>query len=44
MLWARFFGELYKYELIKRNFLYEKLSDFIAIRNNEEPKTFTINE
>ena len=31
LLWSRFLGELYKYELIKRSFLFEQIHRFLEL-------------
>jgi hypothetical protein len=35
LLWSRFFAELYKYELIKRRFLFDKLQEFMNLGKGE---------
>jgi hypothetical protein len=35
LLWSRFFGEQYKYDLVKRTFLFDKLKDFFNLGKGE---------
>ena len=35
LLWSRFLGELYKYELIKRSFLFDQIQRFLDLVKND---------
>jgi hypothetical protein len=36
LLWSRFLGELFKYSIIKRSFLFESLYKFLKMTNANE--------